>query len=259
MAGMGEDFSTLLLWWAAPDDAPLDDEATWRSASPFFTPQQAQLISDRLERALRGEADPQADDPDALEGFKAQYLNLWPSPEAGPPSRERPAVPPELWASRVGSVPAGARPVAAGVEASFGAGLSVALVYRDGAGVLLTAVVPVASVEAAFDVVLASGAPVLAVGKSMAEEASVRGLVGVQVVPRGGTSRVAVTDLRLLLDQGRLTHDGSAELTGQVLALMYVDGVDGPRLRPGLRADAVKAAVWAVQAVASQVEVPMVF
>jgi hypothetical protein len=149
--------------------------------------------------------------------------------------------------------------VAAGLEASFGAGLSVALVYRDPEDVLVASAVPVASVIDGLDVVLASGAPVLAVGKSIAEDAAVRDLVAVQVEARGGTLRSAVTELRLLLDEGRLRHDTSPALTEQVLALMYVDGVDGPRLRSGARADAVKAVVWAVQTVTSQLEAPMVF
>lgn len=36
------------------------------------------MIADKYTKARAGEADPQADDPDPMAGFTAQYLNIWP-------------------------------------------------------------------------------------------------------------------------------------------------------------------------------------
>ena len=256
MDGMNEDFSTLLLWWGAPDGEPGDPE-TWRQASPYFTEQTRQLISDRWERVLRGEGDPQADDPDAVEGFKCQYLNAWPPPHAPLPAREVPAVPRELWDRTLVELPDG-RPAGAGIESTFAGGLAVALAYRDDRGHIVTAQ-QVASMVDAVDVVLASGALTLIVGKSLAGDASLIDLDPVQVIAKGGTSRAAVTELRRLVDEGQLRHADSPVLDQQVCDLMVSEGTDGPRMKAGSRTDMFKAVTWAVEAATEVLEPPQIF
>ena len=258
LTGLGEDWSTLLLWWAAPEGEPVGDPSTWRAASPYWTEQQQELISSRWERALRGEADPQADDPDAMEGFKAQYLNLWPPPHAGPPVREHPAVPVELWENQMVEPPTG-RPAAAGMEAYFGAGYSVALAFPiDGDGTVVTSM-EAATAAAAVDLVLASGALRLGIGKSLAEDPALRDMGPVQVMPQSGMARALVSELRRLLDENRVFHDGAGPLDDQVRPLMVTESTDGPRLKYGSRTDAIKAAVWAVQLAAQPLEIPRIW
>lgn len=50
------------------------------------------MIADKYAKAVAGEADPQADDPDPMAGFTAQYLNIWPLQEVPDP-----AVDPDKW------------------------------------------------------------------------------------------------------------------------------------------------------------------
>jgi hypothetical protein len=125
LAGLGEDLSSLLLWWAADDDDDLTDPATWRRASPHWTVERHAMIEGKLERALRGEADPDADDPDPVEGFKAQYLNLWPPANAPRTAVGDPVITVGEWAELVvddGPPPA----TVAAVESWFSQGVAIA-------------------------------------------------------------------------------------------------------------------------------------
>jgi hypothetical protein len=88
----GEDDDTLLLLWAAPAESDPGDPKVWRSASPYWSEDRRRLIADKYVKALAGEADPQADDPDPMAGFTAQYLNIWPLQEVPDP-----AITPRAW------------------------------------------------------------------------------------------------------------------------------------------------------------------
>jgi hypothetical protein len=69
--------SSLLLLWGVPDDADTSDPETWRAASAHWSPARLRLMQSKFEKALRGEADLELDDPDPLAGFESQYLNRW--------------------------------------------------------------------------------------------------------------------------------------------------------------------------------------
>jgi len=73
----GEDDDTLLMLWAAPEGSDPGDPKVWRAASPHWSEDRRRMIADKYAKALAGEADPQADDPDPMAGFTAQYLNIW--------------------------------------------------------------------------------------------------------------------------------------------------------------------------------------
>jgi hypothetical protein len=88
----GGDEDTLLMLWAAPAGADPGDPAVWRAASPHWSEDRRRLIADKYAKALAGKADPQADDPNPMAGFTAQYLNMWPLD--GVPD---PAVDPAGW------------------------------------------------------------------------------------------------------------------------------------------------------------------
>jgi hypothetical protein len=257
VAGIGEDFGTLLLLWAAPPGSPAGEVETWRSASPFWTEQQRQLISDRFERAQRGEMDPAADDPDPTEGFRCQYLNIWP-PANAPAATEVRAIPAELWSS-TSAVPVG-RPSGAGIESTFAGGLAVGLAWVDESGHVVSARSAVSMTDA-VDQVLASGASSLLVGKSLTSDPALADLGPVRLGPAGCTSRQAVVELRRLVRDAGLRHDSSVLLDTQVRELMVTEGTDGPRVRSGSRVDAIKASVWAVEAARAAVadEAPQIW
>jgi hypothetical protein len=252
LAGMGDDLDTLLLWWGAEPGADLADEAGWRAASPHWTTQRRNMIAGKLERALRGEADPDADDPDPLEGFRCQYLNTWPDAS---PTRRRTAeavVTQAEWDALGGFTPAGS-PAAVGVEAWFGAGIAVVAAWQLGTRVGLSCNV-FSDLSSAGAYALGLGAQMVLAGKSIAGDPSLAGCL-----PVGATSRSSVAELRRLVDDGAVTHDGSPGLTEQVLDVRTVAATEGMRIVSQSRLDAIKAAVWAAGAARSAVETPAIF
>lgn len=72
-----DDPRVLVLVWAARQGADPGDPAVWRAASPYWSTHRAQMVASKYAKALAGEVDPAADDPDPMAGFCAQYLNLW--------------------------------------------------------------------------------------------------------------------------------------------------------------------------------------
>lgn len=82
----GGDEGTLLLLWAAPHGSDPADPKVWRAASPHWSEDRRQMIAKKYAKALAGETDPQADDPDPMAGFTAQYLNIWPVREVPDPA-----------------------------------------------------------------------------------------------------------------------------------------------------------------------------
>lgn len=69
--------SSLLLLWGVLDDADTGDPETWRAASAHWSPARLRLMQSKYDKALRGEADLELDDPDPMAGFESQYLNRW--------------------------------------------------------------------------------------------------------------------------------------------------------------------------------------
>jgi hypothetical protein len=235
--GMGEDWDVLLMLWGAGPDDDVGSPEVWKAASAHWTPHRLKLITGKYERAMRGEADPEADDVDPIEGFKAQFLNIWPMPNAAKPAPGDPVFSEPEWSSLNGFVLG--QPRVAAIEAwySHGVALSLAEPMADGRVGVSSLTFP--DVPTAVSTARSMGIGVILVGKSIAS-----GLFGVEAV--GGTTRQAVMDLRRLADDGVLAHDGSEALAEQVLALRTADAPDGPRLVSKGRADAVKSAVWAV-------------
>jgi len=245
-----EDPSVLVLVWAAPPGADLGDRRVWRAASPYWTKERETFVASKYENALAGEADPDADDPDPLQGWASQYLNTgWWADPAGS-LRGDTAVSESEWRALGGHV-LGVPRVAA-VEAWFQSGAGLVLAERLPDGRVGVSAQVFGDVPAAHAAAVASGAPVVLVGKSIAV-----GMDGVE--PTGGTTRQAVLELRRIVDDGVLMHDGSAALAEQVLALRTAPGPDGPRLVSRARADLIKACVWAVARARVVVEEPAVF
>jgi hypothetical protein len=74
-------------------------------------------------------------------------------------------------------------------------------------------------------------------------------------------TRTALPQLRELVAQGRLVHDGGTELAAQVEALRVVESTGGGlsvSTRSG-RSDLVRAAAWAVAAAVADRAAPLPF
>jgi hypothetical protein len=252
LAGMGEDWDTLLMLWAAGPDDDIGEEATWRAASPHWSPQRLKMISGKYERAMRGEADPEADDLDPIEGFKAQFLNVW--PEAAPKvSTGEPIFTAASWASLNGYEPAGA-PAVAAVENWFAEGVSVALATPLEDGTVGVTVRDFPDVTTAGTFATTCGAQVVLAGKALASDPALAGSVPVaQVV------RLALVDLQRFANEGTFRHDDSPMLTEQALALRRVKTPDGQRVVSTGRMDALKATAFAVDAARRNPEQSAVF
>jgi len=236
-----EDEDTLLLLWAAPPGCDPGDEQVWRAASPHWSQDRRRMIADKYAKALAGEADPQADDPDPMAGFTAQYLNIW-QLRASAADRGEEVVSAQAWAGLAAQVPPGP-PDAAAVESWFGDGVSVALAWRLGERVVVS-VSDVADLSEVAGVLASAGfTGVATVGASLLGDPA---LAGVRARKGQGRTGAAVAELRRLLAEGVLCHDGGEVLTEQVLAARTMPGADGPRLVSSAAADAVKAAAWAI-------------
>jgi hypothetical protein len=236
-----DDGETLLMLWGAPAGADLGDPEVWKAASPHWSEDRRRMIASKYAAAMAGEADPQADDPDPLQGFACQYLNIWPLKSA-PPERGTAVVSMEEWAA-LAEVPPAGPPDAAAIESWFDGGVSLALAWKVGE-VTVVAVEDMADLAEAAEALKESGFRRTAtIGASLMEDPALTG-----VRARKGQGRVGATvqELDRLLAEDVLRHDGGEHLTGQVLSARTLPGADGPRMASTGRADAIKAAVWVV-------------
>ncbi len=238
-----DDGETLLLLWGAPPGADLADPETWRAASPHWSQDRLRMIGAKYAKALAGQDDPEFDDPDPMSGFEAQYLNRWRLREPRV-ARGTPAVSPEAWADLLGEVPAGA-PSAVAIESWFGEGVSVASAWRAGERAVV-------SVEDHDDLASAAAAVrdsgfrgTAIVGASLMKDPALRA-----VRRRAGEGRTGATvqQMARLIAEDLVRHDGGEHLSAQLLGARTLPGADGPRVVSTGRADAVKAAVWSLQA-----------
>ena len=236
-----EDDDTLLLLWAAPADADPGDPEVWRAASPHWSEDRRRMIADKYSKALAGEVDPQADEPNPMEGFRAQYLNVW---QLNPVAAERgnPVVEAEEWAD-LAVQPPSTIPYAAAIESWFGGGVSLAFGWKTDDGVVVS-VEDMADLVEAAEALKASGFRRTAtIGASLLDDPALKGIRA-----RKGMGRVGdtVKELERLLNEDVFRHDGGDHLAGQALSARTMPGADGPRMSSNGRMDAVKAAVWVV-------------
>lgn len=256
IASVREPGATLVLEWAAPRDADVEDRAAWRSASPHWTPARERLLEAKATRALAGEADDLADDPDPLASFRSQYLNVWPVRRA-PSGHDEALLDPDEWedlADLAASPPAKGLVVA--LEDFYGLGASAACVGRFDDGRLFGwgscfANRAEAVDWAAFLVGAHPGSRVL-VGASLDHDDSVTALrdSGVTVMLRTtSNTRHALPLVRQVVADGRLSHDGGVDLGQQVAQCRVTKSREGGGLsvspKSG-RADLVRAFAWAV-------------
>jgi len=239
----GNDPGTLLLLWAAPAGADPGDPGVWRAASPHWSEARRALIARKYEKALNGEQDKELDDPDPMRGFESQYLNRWQLKESRVSGQQLTTS--EAWRGLVEVAPDRPADVVA-VEGWFHAGVAIARAWRLGPDRVLVAATSYDDLTDAAEALDGWRGRVL-IGASLADDPSWREL-RIRTMSRQGTVRAVVGKLSQLLRDDVLRHTGDAFLSGQVLEVRIMPGVDGPRVRSTGRADAVKAAVWAVEA-----------
>jgi phage terminase large subunit-like protein len=251
-----DDSDVLLLYWGAPQGVDPGDPQVWREASPHWSPERASMLQKKYEAALRGESDPQADDPDPMMGFVSQYLNQWQLSIRERPAPGIPVVTEAEWSNLETTVPPGP-PTALAVESWFDQGTALVKAWNtDGIITVSATSYPTVALAAAACHAEALNSPVR-VGKSLlASEPLFKGL---WTAPAQGTTISAVRELGRLAAEGSLRHDGSPELTAQVLALRIVAAPDGVRLVSKHRADCVKAVSFVVAAAKEVLEPSQIF
>lgn len=236
-----EDDGTLLMVWAAPPGADPSDPEVWKAASPHWSEDRRRMITGKYARALAGEADPDADDPDPMAGFTAQYLNSW-RLETVSTEKGDPAVSSEEWQELAAAVP-DRHPDGAAVESWFGDGMSVSLAWREDELVLVRSIdVPDLPAAAAVLKHAGVGRRTVLVGESLMDEQELRVF---RLKKASGRAAAAVLEVARLISEDALRHDGGTLLTEQITAARTMPGADGPRMVSTGRFDAVKTAVWA--------------
>lgn len=244
----GEDPTVLLLLWSVDPLAPgydPGDVRLWKAASPHWSEARRRLIQGKYLKALNGQDDPEFDDPDPMKGFEAQYLNIWRLRTVR--TVGNPVVEAEAWDELREVRPSGA-PAAVAVESWFAQGVAVAEArISPFSRRVVVSTETYADLESAATAVAASGVREALVGASL-KDAAVWRTKGVPVKGASGRLAAQVADLVRHLGEHAFKHDGSPALTEQVLNLRVSPGADGIRIRSTERADAVKAAAWAIDA-----------
>jgi len=239
-----EDPETLLLLWAAPLNADPADPEVWRAASPHWTEDRRKMIAAKYRKALAGQDDPEFDDPDPMKGFEAQYLNKWRIRE--PKQVGRPVVDGETWRGMAAPVP-DAPPDVVAVEAWFDQGVAVAQAWDTDDGVIVSVADCVDVPDAAATVEATGCRGQVIVGASLADhQAWIDSTT--TITPRTGSMRQVVADFAQALKEQRFRHGRSGVLTEQALAMRVTETSEGVRVVSKERADAVKAATWAIKA-----------
>lgn len=251
----------LLVEWSAPAGLELEDEAGWRMASPYWTPQREQAIRAALERALAAAAGKDAQDPRA--GFQTQWLCRWPTGDAVAGKGE-PLLPAGMWErARTSLHAAGAATIA--VEDWFGEGAAVAAARRLATGELLLAAwaFPTRELAAERAAEVASYAPgsTLIVGATLVGDPWVHEVQAARVISATGSlTRAGLPLLREMVAAGQLLWDEAdgRELADRLDATRVMPGPSGLRLVDGGRNDLVRAAVWVVATAAVPRPIPAI-
>jgi hypothetical protein len=250
----------LFVEWSAPRTADVDDHTAWRLASPHWDAQRETDLARYLAKAYKG-GDPT--DPDPLDSFRTQWLNIWPSSSRFSGKGE-PLVDDFLWRGcrDVDLEPVG--PLWVGVEDFFGRGASVAAACLSGEGRILLGGFCFESRDEAYAQARrwCDGFPgsVLLAGALLKGDADLVDFPA-DVEFRGTTeTRSALSLLRELVAGARVIHDGS-DVEGQIVAARVTPAPSGGlQLITSDRFDLVRAAAWATaEAHRSAALVPVVY
>jgi hypothetical protein len=242
----GED-GDLLIEWSSSRNVDPSDRTVWRLASPHWDAQRERDITRALSRALSGESlDPS--EPDPMESFRAQWLNIWPLTTFRGKGEELVGV--EMWRGLRDADLEPVGPLFVAVEDCFGRGASVAAAsVLEGGRVYLGGLVFPSRDEAYAQARrwcdLFPGSMLL-VGVLLRDDVALVDFPA-DVEPRGTTdTRAALSLLRELVAGGVVLHDGS-DVEAQVSGARVVPAPSGGlQLINSDRFDLVRAAAWAV-------------
>jgi hypothetical protein len=252
----------LLIEWSAPRGAAPEDREAWRLASPTWSPRRERLIVKAHERMLAGELE-DADEPDPVESFRAQWLNQWPAVRADPAGPTEPLLPDGVWQGLVCEALEPAGPgVWVALEDDFGLGAAVACARRLADGRLEVDGwlrgdwdSAVADVERLRETLVIRR---LLVGASMLDRIP----PGLRQVAEARTQTSVRTGLALLRDlaiNGQLAHDVTTRELDETLAVAMVrEAQTGLMLLGKGPVHLVKALVWALGAAHKPAKAPAV-
>jgi hypothetical protein len=248
---VAEPVDTLLLEWSAPADAALGDPAAWRQASPHWTARRERLVAAQHERALQAGPSDDPEEPDPVEAFRSQWLNIWEARQVSP-GRTEPLIDPTAWAACASLDAAPVGPLVIVVEDNYGRGAAALAAARLPDGRVLVWGVTVATRAEAWGwaTLRAQEHPGsrLAFGPSLADDPGGSAIpVAARQVIGSRDLRVGLVTLREAVATGRLAHDGGRPLTDQALGARVTPSPSGGLGLAGIgRGDLVRAAAWAV-------------
>ena len=237
LAQFDDPVDTLMMHWGSVEGEDPADPAVWQAAQPFWSAQKARDLGRHWSRIQAGTQVPDPDEPDPVEAWKAQYLNMWPPPGA-------PVIAPWIAPGTVLRVLGDPGDVSGGVgaiESSKDGRLWSAALALQGRAVVTRHTTS----DDAIRWLVARGASVLLCHQAVAAQ-----LVNVdlEVVTVTQKDAVAATAILRELVEGELVAIGG-DVAGQfgAVVLAHSDGgarVDATRARGDV--DAVKCLSWAL-------------
>jgi len=257
---------SLIVEWSASSSSELGDQRAWRQASPHWSGRRERLVRAKHLRALAG-ASEDPDEPDPLEAFRTQWLNIWPERRAiAGDERIEPLVDEAAWRELADLNAAATGPLVLALEDYFGrgAGAAAAAVLADGRVLVWGRRFDRRSEARDWLSVLAGEHPEsrLLLGSTMSAD----DVADLELeVERAGPAqtKVALSRVRELVADRRLVHDGGVDLAGQAIGVRVTRGAAGLSVwSHSPRADLIRAAAWAADAAtrsADDVDEPAVF
>ena len=263
---LDEPVDRLILEWSARPSADLADRSAWRDASPHWTDRRERLIDSQHRRAVAAGRSDDPDEPDPVESFRSQWLNIWPTRVATvPPGRAVPLLDPEAWDAVADLGAAVDGPLVVAVEDHYGRGVGAVAcgILGDGRLMVWGATAPTRAAAAAWVALTITGHPAssLILGPSLDGDAVFAAIPGQRSVGTATMTRAGLAQVRTLVATGSLAHDGGDELRLQLTEAKVVETDAGNLTLSGgrVRTDLVRASAWTVATLARPAAVPTRF
>jgi hypothetical protein len=243
----------LILEWSARPSAAIDDRSAWREASPHWTDRRERLVDSQHRRALTAGRSDDPDEPDPVESFRSQWLNIWPERVATvTPGRAVPLLDPLAWDSLVdlGATAPGALTIA--VEDHYGRGTGAIAAGRlpDGRLFVWGATGQTRAEVAGWVALTVTGHPgsALIFGPAVDGDAAFAGIPGARSVGTGANTRAGLAAIRTAVATRTIAHDGGDDLRVQMTEAKVVETDAGGLTLSGgrVRSDLVRATAWVV-------------
>lgn len=251
---IAEPTDVLILEWSAPADVALADRSAWRQASPHWSDRRERLVAAQYERALVAGPSDDPDEPDPVEAFRSQWLNIWPEATGARGGRVEPLLADGAWEPLIEMTTVPAGPLALAIEDNYGRGAAAvaAGLLPDGRAMVWGLAFATRGDAWAWLEVAAAAHPgsTLLTGPGLDSDPAGAAVPAAIRQPQGPTmTRTGLALIRALAETGRLAHDGGRALADQIAAARVVPSPTGGLGPSGSgRADLVRAAAWALAA-----------